>query len=347
MDEASTITMIGSLNIPIDIQLAFELLSVLYPKNPDGSKYIHPENTRNKIPFFGVNNAIVCAKYKGKIRGIRENKGQMNNVVSIDLQISNKNVNIKLAKTKVQITGANSEVMGNKAFEVLCNHLNMVQSHLDHIRCLTENVRLNTLNFILENAFNLNSHGRYVSVNYDLVSKSATSHQIDEVMACFLWQFNEESENILQKFQRVIQICYSIDHNVCHENVCITDSRICNSVYNYSLNREVSLIDLTNFLNRKGFSVSFHNWSTTHLKVTMREEDDVIEDKFSPTRSENSGSSLDSENGNKIKATRFSCFKKLSIKQTSPTSHKRAMETKSIFLTAVNEFLHQLDSRKP
>jgi hypothetical protein len=149
MTEASTITMICSLEGNIEISNAFEILPVFYPLNPDGTRFYHPIKTRNKIPYFGIKDAIVCIKYKGIIRGIRQNEGQMNNVISIDLQCCNKNINLKLARSKIQLTGASSEEMGNEAFKVLCNHINTIYNDFLYKNSLSEETKVKTLNDLL------------------------------------------------------------------------------------------------------------------------------------------------------------------------------------------------------
>ena len=66
MDQASTITMTASLTTDVNIQLAFELLPVVYLKNKDGSRFIHPKNTREKIPYFGLDVLLFVLNIKVK-----------------------------------------------------------------------------------------------------------------------------------------------------------------------------------------------------------------------------------------------------------------------------------------
>jgi hypothetical protein len=350
MNNASTITMTAGLTSNVNIQLAFELLSVLYPKNSDGTNFIHPKNTRNKIPFFGIENAIVCVKYKGKIRGIRQNEGQMNNVVSIDLQTYSKNVNIKLAKSKVQLTGASSDTMGKRSFEILCEHINMIQEKLTHIRFLNEELRQTTIKWVIEQT----NQETLKSIDMGLIS--STEH-IDKIFAAFLWQFvddfggmsdDEAKYYYYEKFKRLIEIIYNVNENVSEGFLSITECNISNSVYNYRIGHdienpfqgyeytpgdEISLINLTKHLYRKGFSVSFHNWNSTHLKVSIP----IIDDEASETSEESMETSA-TKNGNKIKAHRFTVHRKLSIKQTSPTNHQQAAEAREMFLSGLADF---------
>jgi hypothetical protein len=352
--EASTITMITSLKGLVEIAAAFELLCLIYPKNPDGTRFIHPTKTRNKIPYFGVSNSIVCVKYKGSVRGIRQNEGQMNNVVSVDLQCCNKNINLKLAKTKIQLTGASSEEMGNEAFEILCAHLNMIQSHIEYKNSLSEEVKNKTLDFFRKgNVFNLES----------------LPEDVDIRLATFLSMYMEDFEDyntFLEKIERIMLI-----ETVCTENIQPYVSRISNSVYNYTLNREISLIQMTQHLYKKGFNVSFHNWSSTYLNVSIpilkeapSEEEGLegSEENYSKTpgssssgetiktvstKSDTSFSSEASEksdaleklDNDKIKAHRFIIYRGGSIKQTSPTSFGEALEARNMILESIEDFV--------
>lgn len=354
--EASTITMITSLKGFVEIAAAFELLCLIYPKNPDGTRFIHPTKTRNKIPYFGVPNSIVCVKYKGSVRGIRQNEGQMNNVVSVDLQCCNKNINLKLAKTKIQLTGASSEEMGNEAFEILCAHLNMIQSHIEYKNSLSEEVKNNTLNFFKEG---------------NMINLESLPKNIDIRLTTFLSMYMEDFEDyniFLEKIERIMLI-----ETLCTENIQPYVSRISNSVYNYTLNREISLIQMTQHLYKKGFNVSFHNWSSTYLNVSipiLKEappEEDAVEGvdeteissktpgssssgetiKTVSTKSEASFSSESSErsealeklDNDKIKAHRFIIYRGGSIKQTSPTSFTEALEARNMILESIEDFV--------
>jgi hypothetical protein len=352
MDDASTITMIAGLSGNVNIQIVYELIPVMHPRNPDGSRFIHPVNTRNKIPFFGIEDAVVCAKYKGQIRGIRQNKGQMNNVVSIDLQKGNKNVNIKLAKSKVQLTGANSEKMGKESFISMCSHVNNIQKILDYIRGLPEEVRQSTINWVIEQSihqkniytdftFDSSENKLYlIPIQPEVISKLSES-SVDKIFASFLWSFSGDFDNVMdysEKFRRVIEICYNPTMNAADKTIELLDCNISNSVYNYNLGKEVSLIELTKHLNRKGFSVSFHNWNSTQLKVSIpifeeSKSEQGLEDEMDiKTSSETSNAS------GKIKAHRFTIHRKLSIKQTSPTCSEQAIEARNILIDGISDF---------
>lgn len=344
MDKASTITMTASLSSGINIAVAYEILSILVPHNPDGTKFIHPENTRNKIPYFGTENALVCVKYKGKIRGIRQNVGQMNNVVSVDLQVCNKNINLKLARNRVQLTGATSEIMGKYSFEVLCSHINMIQGHLDYIRTLSYKVKDYTIRWIVDNVNKKKDNTINAILFEDIQKESETNEYLDSRFASFLYQFTNEFDNFkdyYDKLFKVLDICNSKENVVIEDfTIAIVNYKISNSVYNYSLdleNKDISLLGLSKFLHQKGFSVDYHPLISTHLKIVIPIEENI--DEVDNIFDDNSSSSGSSSSSNKIKAHRFSIHRGgVSIKQTSPSEASIASAARQKLLSAIYEY---------
>lgn len=315
-NKASTVTMVASLNTTVNIEVLYDLFSVMYPRNPDGTRFFHPKNIRNKIPFFGIPNSIICVKYKGKIRGIRQNEGQMNNVVSIDLQVCNKNINLKLAKTNIQLTGATSYEMGEHAFKVLCAHVNMVNSNITHIRSIDADLRKKTISWVLEQ---VNSKETLPTMNLELIENDKS---IDKITASFIWQFTEDfdtHEPYVEKIERIKSFIENESLQITDSELGLENIRISNSVYNFNLGKEVSLIQLTKHLMNKGFSVEFHNWNATHLKISIPIEEE--------------------EESAKIKAHRFSVHKNFSIKQTSPSCYEQAIEARNLFLSGISDYI--------
>ena len=351
--QASTITMVSRISTVVNIELAYHFLSVMHPRNTDGSRFIHPKSTRDKIPFFGVNGAIVCLKYKGKIRGIRQNESQMNNVVSVDLQIHNKNVNIKLAKTNLQLTGASSEQMGNDAFSYICGHINMVQTHLNYAKSLNKETLEGTFNWLCET---LSPSGlktppgtpknAVLKPDIELLNKAPSL--IDKNFALFLWQYIDDFDNIedfISKITSVMNVIRTPEQKLVTEEVRVLESRISNSVFNYAIKRRASLIALSKFLLNKGFSVGFHTWNSAQLKVTIPiidEEEDMDEEGSNELDTSTvSYSTYGNNTKKKIRAHRFSVSgnDNMSVKMTSPSSYVDALEAQTLFLDSVYEFL--------
>jgi hypothetical protein len=325
------------LNTSVDIGLAYELFSVLYPRNGDGTRFMHPKNIRNKIPYFGVPNSIICVKYKGKIRGIRQNEGQMNNVISIDLQVCDKNINLKLAKTKIQLTGATSHEMGAHAFHVLCAHVNMIQANLDYIRSLSEDVCNDTITWVMDYVYNrFTETGTLPYVDISMIDGSV----LDSRLASFVWQYTEDFDTFeayQTKIQSVIDILNDHELNILEDNQVLEpiNINISNSVYNFTLGKDVSLIQLSSHLMKKGFRCEFHNWNA-NLKVSIPIESDEMDDDDTASGTLHTNST---GNSAKVKAHRFSIHKNFSIKQTSPSCYEQAMEARDLFLYGLSDYV--------
>jgi len=343
MTEASTITMICTLEGEVDILVASDVLPVVYPLNPDGTRFYHPIKTRNKIPFFGIKDAIVCVKYKGSIRGIRQNEGQMNNVISIDLQCCNKNINLKLARSKIQLTGASSEEMGNESFQVLCNHVNSLYKEFNYINSLSDEIKSKTLNELIKYTKDdsLIGDDSLIELSYEIYNYLLLSG-CDEILLKFLYKYiidcNKHSE-FENKIKRIMTY-----KNISNKEISIISSRISNSVYNYNLGKEVSLISITNHLYKKGLNVSFHNWNSTHLNVSIPILDDETTSKSSTPSSHKTFNTDDMDKeveeivNEKIKVHRFIIYRGGSIKQTSPTSYQEAIDAKNILTNCLKDF---------
>ena len=339
MTEASTITMICSLKGVIDIVNICEILPVYHPKNSDGTNFYHPIKTRNKIPYFNVPNVVICVKYKGVIRGIRQNEGQMNNVISIDLQCCNKNINLKLAKSKIQLTGANSEEMGNKAFNVMCDIINQISEELEHKESIDPIVKNVTVAFLLNEMKGEDDKIKPIDFNNKVLQNTKN---IDLRLLKFLYSYHNEFSNYSSYQKKIEKVLET--NSVADMKISVIQSRISNSVYNYSLGKEISLISITNHLHKKGFNVSLHNWNSSDLKVSIPIEG---YNPNTPTTIASSSSSEDKEedeekvildSNDKIKVHRFIIYRGGSIKQTSPTNYKEAIEAKKTLMKALEDF---------
>jgi hypothetical protein len=334
MQKASTITMTCDLSTTVNIELVFNLISILHPRNPDESRFIHPKNVRSKIPFFGIENAIVSAKYKGVSKGIRSGQNHMmNNVVSLDLNCMDKNINLKLARSKIQLTGATSYEMGEHAFNVLCAHINMIQTNLSHINELSSNgakfltLKKRTEEWVLETVKSKIGSGTALRLPYidmDAITAEKAHSGIDETYASFLWQYTDDFDDF-DSFAKKVEWISNRDTsiNVVESEVSASNINISNSVYNFRIGEEISLIQLTKHLIKKGLSVEFHNWNASHLKISIP----VMED----------GKNVLS-NTNKIKAHRFSVHRNDSVKQTSPTFYEDAISARQMFIDAIADY---------
>lgn len=137
---------ICTLSSPIDTFVVSELLTctpvdyIIERKNSKGS--------RIKIPYFGVDGAIISVRFNGKSRGIRIGGLQLINSIATDLQCDNKNIHLKIASMKLQLCGALTTEMGTNAFNYCLEHIKMVNEHWKHFNTLTEMIKNNTISWL-------------------------------------------------------------------------------------------------------------------------------------------------------------------------------------------------------
>jgi hypothetical protein len=252
----------------------------------------------------------------------------------------------------MQLTGANSEAMGNEAFNAMCDIINNLATELTYFSTLSEEIIKNTLTFLLEHTQN-----PQVVNGLKPLGKVKIPKNVDENLLVFLNKYYDDCTThsaFTDKIYRVMTF-----KKIADSKISVTYSRISNSVYNYSLGKEISLLNMTKHLYGKGFNVSFHNWCNTHLNVSIP----VLNTNSSTPKSKSSEASLstiktehtedsdydeavDEEDENdkvqekeeKIKVHRFIIYRGGSIKQTSPTKYEDAISSKASLMKALEDF---------
>lgn len=129
--KVTTMTVVMPLKGEVNLDNVFPLLEItrldLPPQKRQTQKY--------KIPYCNVQGAILSARYKGSTRGIikSQNKKFFLNAITIDLSTSEKNVNVKLSKSKMQMCGATSVELAKEASDHVINKLYKIQNDIEYI----------------------------------------------------------------------------------------------------------------------------------------------------------------------------------------------------------------------
>lgn len=114
----TTMTLIFGLKCVIDLNKIFLLLPITKIDYKSSTK----ARTRYKIPHHNVPGSILSMRYRGQTRGIiRSTSGtHFKNSITIDVSLKEKNLNIKLCASKMQMCGAKSVEQGYEgAYEML------------------------------------------------------------------------------------------------------------------------------------------------------------------------------------------------------------------------------------
>lgn len=144
----TTMTLVVTLSSVIERVVAFCLLPITridLPKQKRRSK-------KYKLPFHDKPGCILSMRYNGITRGIiRSNKNSyLKNSISIDISVKDKNINVKLSKSKIHMCGAKSTEQGRETAQYIVDLLVNVQNELNYMN-EDENRKKNTFEWIKDN----------------------------------------------------------------------------------------------------------------------------------------------------------------------------------------------------
>ena len=326
----SNMVIVTRFNNSINLKATFELLTVL----PFDYKINTKPNNRDKVPYFGVERAIVGIRYKGQNRGIRTGFNSMPNIIALDFQYSEKNIHIKISENTLVIVGVLNEEMGKEASKIILSHIIMVNS-LFSLYTEIENVekKIKTLFELIIDNDKLFMFDSEEFRNRLLCVKDPKIYDFFKYLSMFSYEWNTpklfktQIKNFLtEKFK-----CYDLPPK-------IVQYEIVNGVYHYNLGLSVSLINLTKFLTQKGYPALYNNWDEPNFMYLMiplfmiegqNDMKDIKEDQIKT-------------NGKKsIKAHRFRINKSGAIRQTSPSSVSDAEKIKNLVISEICTYLEE------
>jgi hypothetical protein len=239
------------------------------------------KGSRVKIPYFGIEGAIVSVRYKGESRGIRIGGKQLRNCIATDLQCGKKNIHQKIASYKLQLCGALTVKMAEDAFNYCLENIKMVNEHWLHFNSLDDIIKENSISWLY--SVLINEDILLMFDNVDIIKEFENiPDNVDYRTVRFLSMFTYDYKTptlYKNKINTLLtikeELCYKIFPN-------LNETRISNGIYNYNLGNKISLIKLCNGLYQLGFGVLYYNWSSSKLlrimiPLNMTEEIDDIE----------------------------------------------------------------------
>lgn len=277
--KATNMVMVSILDTNLTLPSIYELLTLVHVKYTIGMR--HGGGSRVKIPYFGVEGAIVSVRFGMKSRGIRNEGGQLRNVVSIDLQFAGKNIHLKISEHKILLAGALTQEMGNCAFQLTINHIEMVQGHWTHIKSLPIEMRDASIKWLCdvvrgdEDTANIEGKDHKVNKTKDMQDPkmietlSKIPENLDARCIKYLSTFVSEYKYHHEFIGKLVNI-FSLETPIYTSLPRSISSTIVNSIYNYRVGERVSLIKLVSGLNNKGYAVLYHNWNSSKSIQVMR-----------------------------------------------------------------------------
>jgi hypothetical protein len=144
----TTMTLIFGLKCKIDLNKIFYLLPITRIDFTPSSK----ARTRYKIPHHNIPGSILSMRYGGQTRGILRTTSSTHfkNSITIDISLKEKNVNIKLCTSKMQMCGAKSVEQGYDGANEIINKIEYISKILYNANTNLIS-KQNTINYIKNN----------------------------------------------------------------------------------------------------------------------------------------------------------------------------------------------------
>ncbi len=152
---ATTMTYVVNLKGLINLEAVYEL----FPITPIELKTARKNVKKIKIPYFpGKQGSIYHIKFKKDVRGVVKSTSStyFKNIVSLDIGLVDKNVNVKISETSFQITGIKQNENLNECIGHLMKYFKDIQEILDYMKDNSEAVALID-NWVLKNLKGINN----------------------------------------------------------------------------------------------------------------------------------------------------------------------------------------------
>lgn len=258
--KVTTKTMIITLSQPINTNLAFQLLPIT--KIDIEHKR---QSSKCKLPHCKIPGSIISMGYKGVIRGvIKSKKPPFKNSVTIDMSITEKNINMKLSTKSIQICGARSRESGIEASTYLINYIvniqdmiNKIRQNREHVDKIVEWIKEHTKGELVERASWETIYSKDVNLNIYRGKKvplykspeEPIPEEFDQNIAKMLISLTEGfmyHSDICQKLEYILEA-----PDITPEKPKIVNVNEAMVNYNYSLGFEVNRFKLNEFI--KGY----------------------------------------------------------------------------------------------
>jgi hypothetical protein len=285
---------------------------------------------KTKIPYFGIENVIVNIRYKNKSRGVRPFLAKPDNFVSVDLQIDQRNVHIKLSINNALVMGVTSFETAHEAIKCLLSIIDMVNKNLVYLRNIEEHIDENISTELDTYIKNL-----YEDVIPDyLTFENNLPNNIDKKLALihltYVYEMKTYQEyknyiNSVKAAQEISEINianFSISNSGYNYRLkckCKQSTHEFKTNFNFVLNRITTSInnyDIENNSEIGNIIASHHNWYSKYINIVI-----TIKDK------------------DKYDIHRFNVSEGGSIRQWSPVIVSEAYKVYNLFIDMLNNIL--------
>ena len=305
----------------------FECLPLLVVESPPLMK-----GKKITIPYYGVDRVIVSLRYKKRARGLRKPPKNTDNFVSVDFQVGERNVHIKLSINNALVMGVTSEKEGVEAVERLLDMINMADVNVEIMRESSEEQR-NLIRQFIENMSSDDELGLGLPPAKTFRSKvekwnKKNEEKIDEHLAMIYLVYAYETffyEDFVNMTDRIFK-----SKKMDEQLVNISTTEVSNSAYTYKLCFEEqkgdkmggififkNLAQCVINLEDPSMTATHHNWHYKYVNIVFRDDDDRIH--------------------------RFNLSEGGSVRQWSPSSVKDAFRIHNRLLSVLNKITSEND----
>lgn len=326
-------------NVTWDEKINLVKAFILLPIQP---VEIDCDKIKKKIPYYGIEDVIVSIRYKKQSRGIRPIPEKADNFVSIDLQINNKNVHIKLSENNVLVMGVVSVEKAIEATECLLDTIYMTDQNIKYLKSCEESEVKKAYKYVRNLAVDGKKSLDLPDIELFNSRIKEDSIEIDERLAGLFLTKGYETDS-LEVFDE--NVVYMLTTSCISEDIIsVNEYRICNSFYNYGLlikrnglplkacfilrNLAGSIINLNN----ENITSSHHNW---HGKYT-----DVVISTYGVSKGK---LLLDKGKNRNQHIHRFNISERGSIRQWSPSSVKEARIVHQYLLCILTDIINNVE----
>lgn len=317
----STITIVSKIDKDLNVINIAKFLPVihLFDKNNQRIKLI--SGSRNSIKYYGTENIILSVCYKKIRRGMRT--GAMNNMVSIDIQILQKNIHVKLSSTSITCVGTSGIDQGNLVFNIIKEYIVMLNNNIKLCKRVSNN---KLLDWLYDNCIDNHKLLR-MSKLIDVIKKTEFTN--DEKKFLNICSSYIDEFDIMDEYKYKINELLNCDY-IFNTNFNFSYPNVYNSVYHCTLSNtlRLPLHKLAPYISKIGLTVEFHNWNSEGCNICFPIEeykDGHITKEYKH---------------------RFTIHERSTMRQCSPTYHEESYKFYKILIKLLNKFIIEEEKHK-
>lgn len=266
--KVTTMTIIMPLLGEIDLAKVFPLLEITRIELKQNRR----RTKKYKIPFCGIPGAILSARFEGFVRGIIKSTSTNSflNAITIDISTEEKNVNIKLSKSKIQMCGATSIELARMAAKYILEHLYAIQEKLEYMASNIEhrNECIEWLKSVSKGQEMLDEEGTPCHELITIKKIEEIPDVIDKEIALFLIKMSAD-------FIKYEDYCCKLDWICGIKSIIQKPLEVIDAVkvmvnFNYDLGFNVSRLALIHKINGlNGFTARFRNTADHNVTIEL------------------------------------------------------------------------------